>query len=189
MTHSHHGHRYMPDNFRRQWQNPEMILQHIGLKSGDIFVDIGCGNGYFAVPAAKAVGDKGTVYGIDTNEAALVELINKAETEGLVNIKTTSDDAVTTMLGESFADFVFFGIDLHDFADPLKVLRNAHRMLKPEGKLIDLDFKKIRMEFGPPYEVRLSDDKAKELIEAAGFSVTSIEDIPPYTYMIIARPA
>ena len=41
-------------------------------------------------------------------------------------------------------------MDLHDFNDPVKVLQNAKQMIKPNGQLIDLDWKKIEMPFGPP---------------------------------------
>ncbi|MFH0897333.1 MAG: methyltransferase domain-containing protein [Candidatus Bathyarchaeota archaeon] len=37
-------------------------------------------------------------------------------------------------------DFVFFGIVLHDFKDPEKVLENAKKILKPYGRLVDLDW-------------------------------------------------
>ena len=42
-------------------------MANIGLKSGLIFMDIGCGGGFFALPAARVVGESGKVYGIDTN--------------------------------------------------------------------------------------------------------------------------
>jgi cyclopropane fatty-acyl-phospholipid synthase-like methyltransferase len=47
----HHG----DETERRKWQNPEAILSEIGLKSGQTFVDIGCGDGSFAIPAARLV--------------------------------------------------------------------------------------------------------------------------------------
>ena len=188
MTHSQHSHRRMPEEFRRQWQNPEAILAKIGVRPGDVFADIGCGNGYFAIPAARIVGEKGTVYGIDISEEAIAELSKKAESEGLANLKLTMGDAATIVLGEAYADIVYFGTNLHDFTDPLMVLKNARLMVKPDGKLANLDFKKIRMEFGPPYEIRFNEAKAKGLIEKAGFIIESIKDIPPYSYLIIARP-
>ncbi len=53
------------DPERRKMQNPESILIDIGLKPGMIFVDIGCGDGYFALPAARMVGPEGKVIAID----------------------------------------------------------------------------------------------------------------------------
>lgn len=44
---------------QRKWQNPENILAEIGLRSGMTFMDNGCGQGFFTIPAAKIVGDSG----------------------------------------------------------------------------------------------------------------------------------
>ena len=61
------------------------------------------------------------------------------------------------ILCDAGADIVFFGIVLHDFENPSKVLANAHSMLKKTGKLIDLDWKQEPMEFGPPLHIRFGE--------------------------------
>jgi ubiquinone/menaquinone biosynthesis C-methylase UbiE len=81
---------------------------------------------------------------------------------------------------------VFFGIDLHDFGDPVAVLRNARRMLGPEGRLLDLDWKDEPMEMGPPRWKRFSVEKAGSLMESAGLRVLSVRESGPYHYLIIA---
>jgi hypothetical protein len=81
---------------------------------------------------------------------------------------------------------VFFGIDFHDFSNPSKVLLNAKTMLRPGGRLIDLDWKDEPMEIGPSHEKRFSIEKARNLIESAGFRVISVQDAGLYHYMIIA---
>jgi len=50
--------------------------------------------------------------------------------------------AEDTIFCEACADIVFFGMVLHDFSDPAKVLRNAGMMLKVDGRLVDLDSEK-----------------------------------------------
>jgi hypothetical protein len=42
------------------------------------------------------------------------------------------------------------------------------------------------MEFGPPLQKRFSIDKARYLIESAGFEIVSVTDAGPYHYLIIA---
>jgi hypothetical protein len=59
-------------------------------------------------------------------------------------------------------------------------------MLRPQGHLIDLDWKDQSMEFGPPQQKRFSIDKARYLIESAGFEIASVADAGPYHYLIIA---
>src|SRR5665647_622919 len=168
------------DTERRQWQDPEKILSSIGVEQGMVFVDIGCGDGYFALPAARKVGHRGKVYANDIDPGAIGRLHIQAEKEGLNHIFADVKAAEETMVCEECADRVFFGIDLHDFADAAVVLRNAKKMLRPSGLLIDLDWKDEPMLFGPPPEKRFSVEKAKNLITSAGFRIISVRESGPY---------
>jgi len=84
--------------------------------------------------------------------------------------------AEDTVFCEACADIVFFGMVLHDFSDPAKVLRNAGRMLKADGRLVDLDWKKEPMELGPPTGIRFSEEEAIRRIEAARFRTEAVKD-------------
>ncbi len=179
-----------PDDVeRRKWQDPEAILEEIGLRKGDTFLDLGCGEGFFALPAARMTGKEGTVYGIDVSKRALSVLKQEAETGGLRNVRASPGKAEETVLCVHCADIAFIGIALHDFEDPLRVLRNARKMTKPSGKLVNLDWKKEDMEIGPPVHIRFSAAKAMDLIEKAGFRVENVRDSGKYHYLVIASPA
>jgi ubiquinone/menaquinone biosynthesis C-methylase UbiE len=176
------------DHERRKWQDPEAILSDIGLKPGFTFVDIGCGSGFFALPAARVVGKRGKVYGLDTDIRSITSLKEQAAREGHKNLHLTRGRAEELVICEQCADIVFFGIALHDFQDPSKVLENARGMVKPTGKLVNLDWKKEPMELGPPLRRRFSEEMAARLIEAAGFTVETIKDSGLYHYLVIAKP-
>jgi len=152
-----------------------------------VFVDIGCGRGFFTLPAARIVGKGGKVYGVDIDDEILAELRVKADKEGLDNIVLKTGEAERVIPCRSCADFVFYGIDLHDFMEPKKALANARIMLKKDGRLIDLDWKKETMEIGPPVQIRFSHEEARELIEEAGFKTEHIAEAGKYHYIIIAR--
>lgn len=162
------------------------ILTSIGLSEGMVFVDVGCGEGYFAVPASRRVGPGGKVFAVDINAGAVAQLKEKAKNEGLDNLVLDVNEAENTLFCKGCADIVFFGIDLHDFLDPLTVLKNAKEMLKPDGRVADLDWKDAPMEIGPPPEKRFSVEKARYLIESAGLRIQSVQDAGPYHYLIIA---
>ena len=182
------SHRHANDPERRKWQNPEALLADIGLKAGLTFMDIGCGGGFFALPAARIVGESGKVYGIDINAESISQLRALADREGLNNLELTVGRAEDVVLCESCADIIFFGIVLHDFEDAAKVLQNAKKMLNPARRLVNLDWKKTTMPLGPPLPIRFSEEKSAQLIEAAGFEVVSINDAGPYHYIIVAKP-
>jgi ubiquinone/menaquinone biosynthesis C-methylase UbiE len=181
-----HGKVFDGEKERRKWQNPEAILTSIGLKSGFTFVDVGCGDGFFAVPAAKLVGKMGRVFGVDINPESIRRLEKKAESENLKNLELRLGRAEETVFCEGCADVVFFGIVLHDFDDPSKVLVNARKMLKRNGLLVSLDWKKEPMDVGPPLRIRFSEETAVRLIEAAGFKIETVKEWKPYNYIVIA---
>ncbi|RPJ53216.1 MAG: methyltransferase domain-containing protein [Methanobacteriota archaeon] len=141
------------------------------------------------MPAAKVVGEGGRVIGIDNDHEALARLEGRAAAAGLRNVTLAHGDAEETIPCEACADVVFFGICLHDFRDAGQVLANARRMVKPEGILIDLDWKAEPMELGPPLRIRFPEEKAAGMIRGAGFSIESIRTCGPYHYLLTARPA
>ena len=181
-----HGGFSLDEATRRSWYNPDAILQD--LHAGMVFMDIGCGEGYFSILAAKKLGANGKVYAVDTDASAIEKLKQKAATEGLKNITAKVGRAEDTVFCRQCADLVLYSMDLHDFADPLKVLQNAKQMIKPSGLLIDLDWKRQEMPFGPPVAIRFSEEKALGLMKSAGFIVADVKDAGPYHYLVRAKP-
>jgi ubiquinone/menaquinone biosynthesis C-methylase UbiE len=183
-----HGGFNLDDKTRRLWYNPEGVLEAIGLQKGMTFVDVGCGSGFFSLLAAKKVGKTGKVYAVDTDAEAIEKLNQKAAEKDLKNITSKAAEAEKTVFCKGCADFVFYSMVLHDFFDPIKVLKNAGQMLKPEGKLVDLDWKKQDMPFGPPLPIRFSEAKVMELLSTLGFNVESVT-LGEYHYIVTAKPA
>jgi ubiquinone/menaquinone biosynthesis C-methylase UbiE len=182
------SHKFFHDETeRRKWQNPEKILAEIGLSPGQTFVDVGCGEGFFTIPAAKLLGKRGRVYGFDIDEKAIQRLKEKTADEGLENLILKVGTAEEVVPCRGCADFVFFGMNLHDFRDPPKALINAKKMLKSGARLIDLDWKKEPMDLGPPLRIRFSQEEAVTRIEEAGFRVHAVKQEGPYHYLIIAK--
>ena len=182
-----HGGFALDEATRRSWYNPEAILQD--LRSGMVFMDIGCGDGFFSILAAKKVGEKGKVYAVDIDASAIERFKHKAKAESLKNITAKVGAAEETVFCSKCADFVFYSMVLHDFADPTEVLQNAKQMLKSNGRLVDLDWKKQEMPFGPPVKIRFSEEQASNLIRNAGFQVDSVKDAGSYHYIVIAKPS
>ena len=147
---------------RRKWQSPDSILADIELRAGLTFVDVGCGDGFFALPAARIVGKEGKVYALDFDVVAISSLKEKALRGNLKNIETRVGAVEDTIFCDSCADVSFFGIVLHDFDDPAKVLKNAARMIKPSGRLVDLDWKKQSMSSARYNELKRIEQKLEK---------------------------
>ncbi len=150
-------------------------------------VDLGCGYGFFAIPAAKIVGPGGKVIGVDVDSEWLGQLRENGEREGLGNIEIVLGRAEETIPCRGCADVVFLGMVLHDFEDPARVLANVSLMLKPGGTLADLDWKKEYRGIGPPSSIRFDEAKATRMMEEKGFELVSALDQGPYHYLMLAR--
>jgi len=179
---------YHDEKERRRWQDPEAILEYAGLSAGQMFIDLGSGDGFFTIPAARIVGESGKVHALDSSEEAIEKLLTKAREENLDNVEATVGRGEDTVLCDGCADMVFFGIVLHDFDDAARVLTNARKMIKRSGTLVNVDWKKEPTDLGPPLEIRFSAEKATHLIEQAGFSAKPPHDTGPYHYVILAKP-
>ncbi|MDD5604516.1 MAG: methyltransferase domain-containing protein [Dehalococcoidales bacterium] len=181
--------KHKPDDAeRKKWQNPDIILPEIGVKPGTKFIDAGCGRGYFALPAARLTGPTGWVWGFDSNPEAILSLSRRATTEGLNNLELAVGRAEELVVCQKCADIVFYGVVLHDFTEPLKALANAQKMLKDGGRLVNLDWKKERMLYGPSFEKRFDARQASEIIRSAGFTIENVDENGLYHYIITAKP-
>jgi ubiquinone/menaquinone biosynthesis C-methylase UbiE len=182
------GHKHFGEGTIRMWHHPEISLESIGLRSGMTFMDVGCGYGFFTIPAAQIVGEKGKVYAVDVEASSIDRLKREAAEKGLKNIHAEVGAAEETVFCDACTDVVFYSTVLHDFRDPAKVLRNAKRMLKPSGKLVNLDWKKKSTVFGPPLQIRFSEEQAANLIKQAGFTIESVKDLGSDFYIVTAKP-
>jgi ubiquinone/menaquinone biosynthesis C-methylase UbiE len=110
-------------------------LYTAGLKEGQIALEVGCGPGFFTIPAAEIVGPHGRIYAIDINPVAVEKVRQKVKRSGTANIHVIHADAAQTGLPPASFDFVFvFGFSHH--ADAMTdILPELERLLKPNGTL------------------------------------------------------
>jgi precorrin-6B methylase 2 len=140
-------------------KNPYRSLEAAGLKPGQKVMEVGCGPGFFTIPAAKIVGEKGLIYAIDVNHRAIKRVEEKMQKYGLSNIKPILNNAADSGLQEGSIDLSFiFG--LRYIAGGLSnLISEMYRILKSGGIL---SFEKTTG----------SDDKLVEEVERAGFVKT-----------------
>lgn len=126
----------MHDNpFMPILRNPYKLLKSAGLKQGQKVLEVGCGPGFFTVPAANIVGEEGIIYAIDINRFAIMRVKKKVTKKELKNVKPSLTNASNTELPESSIDLAFiFGIRY--VAGGLENVRaEMYRILKPEALL------------------------------------------------------
>jgi ubiquinone/menaquinone biosynthesis C-methylase UbiE len=182
--------KFLMSEKRKQWHNPETILNEAGITRGMIIADLGSGPGFFTIPAAQMTGEKGLVYAVDSNQTmlnGLKENIVKSEVNPNI-IKIVNSDVCHTGIPEESVDFVLFANVLHEVEDRKAFLQEVRRISKSTAYIVDVDWKKVQTEHGPPFKERLSEDEANRVLSESGFTVVKQTDAGPYHYELICKP-
>jgi SAM-dependent methyltransferase len=108
-------------------------IEALGLSSGDIVLDIGCGAGQTLLQLAERVGIEGQVIGVDV--APLLLEIAKRRTEKLGQVRLIEADAQSVDLPSVSMDAVFSRFGVMTFNDPVAAFANFRRILRPSGAL------------------------------------------------------
>jgi ubiquinone/menaquinone biosynthesis C-methylase UbiE len=163
---------------------PKELLRGSGLKRGMVFADIGCGPGFFAIPAAKIVGKSGKVYAVDLQEEMLEELTAGGVPTNVFPVKSEEN---SIPIGGEFVDFVLLAYVLHEASDREEFLKEVWRVAKPGGRVLVLDWEKKEEDKGPPFSDRVPFDKALELLTGAGFGIIEKGPLSPSHWRILAE--
>lgn len=123
------------------FRNPYKLLKSAGLKPAQKVLEVGCGPGFFTIPAAKIVGASGLIYAVDVHPLAIKRVQKKIERERIENAKPLLTNASDTGLPDQSIDLAFvFG--LRYIAGGLEnLLAEMHRVIKLKGIL---SFEKTR---------------------------------------------
>ena len=113
---------------------PRKQIEALGLRGGQVVLDYGCGIGSYSLPAARMVGEEGTVHALDIHPLAVETVRKRSRQENLPNIKTIHSGQDTGLADES-VDLVLLYDVFHTVRDKETLLRELHRVLKAGGLL------------------------------------------------------
>lgn len=182
------------DWWGKLWPTPGATLRRLGIASGSTVAEVPCGNGYFALPAAR-ITDPGTVYALDLEESLLEELTRLAELHDIENVVPLHGDAreLTDHLPEP-VDTVLIANTLHGVGDTDAFVRQAFESLHSGGRLVVVNWDDRPRETttvaeeprGPPTDLRMAPDETEAaVLNAADFSPTGHVELPPYHYALL----
>lgn len=159
------------------------------LKEGAVVLDLACGSGAYSLLLSDIVGDAGLVYAADIWRHGLLHLEKQIETLDIKNVMPLVADLTQPVdIGDGSLDLCLMATVLHDFeaeGQTDAVLRQVKRMLKPQGWLVIVEFKKIEGPPGPPLRIRLSEAEVERLVTGYGFEKHAAVDIGDFNYLMI----
>ncbi len=179
----------LEDPERRKWLPVDAIIERLALRPGLRVADVGAGTGYFAIPMAHAVGAHGRVFAVDL-QAEMLQLLRDKLDAATENLETAEGSAHQTNLPGESCDLVLLANVWHELDDHPGVLREAARLLRPEGRLTILDWRADAVRPpGPPIDHRWPVQKTVHMLEHNGWTVHDYGGIGSYHYLVVATPA
>ena len=155
--------------------DPKKVLQYCGVKPGMNLADLGCGpNGYFAIPMAKMIGPGSKVYAIDIIKVSLESLKSKADLIGLSNIITVwsnLEKVGAANVPRGTIDMCFIVNTLNQSNQHREILIETASLLKPNGKIVIIDWDKNTGGGGPLNHQRVSKESIKKTTNELGIRV------------------
>jgi ubiquinone/menaquinone biosynthesis C-methylase UbiE len=168
---------------RRSSQDPDRLWRRVGLKLGETVVDVGAGSGFYAFPAAAAVGPTGRVYAVDVSRE-LVELVReRAASRNVPNVEAVLSTPTHIPIEDAVADVAILANVLHGI--PSKTVEETVRVLRPGGRLVNVDWKKESTPEGPPVRHRLTAAEATVTLSAHGLASVDSFELGPYHYVLV----
>src|SRR2546425_2428659 len=126
---------------RESEEKPDLLLEALKLKSGDVVADLGAGTGYYSWRMANLVGDKGLVYAVDIQQEMLDLLSKRMAQRKITNVKGVLGTIKDPKLPARSVDLALMVDVYHEFDHPLEMMQAICQALKPGGRVVFVEFR------------------------------------------------
>ncbi|HVU06368.1 MAG TPA: class I SAM-dependent methyltransferase [Candidatus Paceibacterota bacterium] len=172
------------------FSDPRHNIEQLGLSDGAIVADFGAGSGFYAVEAGKAVAPSGTVYAVDIQRELLERLKKEAQRLGAKNIEIIAGNIEKlggSKIREGTCDAVIASNVLFMVENRKNLILEAKRVLKPNGRLLVIDWAASFSQMGPHGDHVIYKDDAMNLGLSAGLEFEREIRAGAHHYGIIFR--
>lgn len=170
--------------------NPETIVGEFGIASGMRIADFGCGAGHIGILVAQMAGKDSFVTALDIMEDKLESIKSRAKAVGLENLETKRANLEVlgnTGLGDETQDMVLLINILFQSNKKPDILKETKRVLKPNGTVILVEWKKDSGGFGPPDALRNEAGAMQSIFISEGFVLVRPFNAGQFHYGMIFR--
>lgn len=167
----------------------DLLFSEIDLQKGSTFLDVACGHGSYSLAASKIIGDSGKIHAFDLWEQGIDELRQQTQARGIANVDARIADVSKHLSVEDRSiDTALMSMVLHDLMrshSESGTLTELGRVIKDQGKLCIIEFKKRNGPPGPPIDIRISPETLEEILIPYGFYVLKSLDLGPHSYLAV----
>ena len=182
------GKAWLDRSEREQEEHPEVVINAMELRGGEVVADLGAGSGYFTFRLAAKVGTTGKVLAVDIQDEMLATIRQRAASQGVTNVEEIKDTDTDPKLPPHSVDQVLMVDVYHELAYPFEVMTKVREALKLDGRVIIVEYRKEDPHV-PIKEVhKMSVDQlTKEMNAVEFYRVKTVESLPWQHIVIFAR--
>jgi SAM-dependent methyltransferase len=170
---------------REDEEQPSKAIAALDIKPGQVVADVGAGSGYYTVRLAKRVGPTGRVFATDIQQEMLDLLTKRLARERLNNVELVLATDVDPRLPAGQLDLILMVDVYHELARPQDVLRRLRTALKPDGRLVLVEFRKESAWVPIREEHKMSVKEARMELEAEGYRFDRVIDVLPWQHILV----
>jgi predicted methyltransferase len=170
---------------RDEWQQPDRVMDALGIADGSHVADLGAGGGWFTERLAQRVGPNGIVFAEDIQPAMIDAIMRRKTSRSLTNVRPILGTADDPRLPEGLHAVLM--VDTYpQLQNPIGLLKNVAKALSPNGTLGVVDFKPDGGGGpGPPKEERLDPRVIVRDAGTAGLKLRRHETFLRYQYLLV----
>jgi len=169
---------------RDQWQHPDQIMDALNIAEGSVVADVGAGSGWFTIRLARRVLPNGIVYAEDIQPQMIEVISRRLQRENLPNVRPVLGTAKNPRLPAGL-DAVLIVDVYHEMEDPVTLLENIARSLKPQGRIGVVDFNPGGGGPGPAPDERVDPQTVIDAAASAGLQLIKREAVPPFEFLLV----
>jgi ubiquinone/menaquinone biosynthesis C-methylase UbiE len=173
---------------RARWQKPAAVLRRLRVGRGQVIAEIGSGPGFWTLRLARAAGPRGRVFAVDPEPVMLDALRRRLERAGVRNVTQVLGRADDPGLPPGSCDLILAVNTYHHFADGPAFLRRLATLLRPRGRLVNIDFARRETPVGPPVDHRVAREDFLAAARRAGLRLVAEHRFLPHQYFLVLRP-
>lgn len=172
---------------REAEEGPSKAIAALGIRPGAIVADVGAGSGYYTVRLARVVGPTGRVVATDLQPGMLDIIRSKIARERLTNVEVLQGRMDDPVLPAGTFDLVVMVDVYHELASPQVFVRKLKEALKPDGRLVLIEFRLEDPRVPIREEHKMSVAQVRQELGADGFQIDRVIDVLPWQHIIVLR--
>lgn len=127
-------------------ESTDRIAELLGVEKGHRVADVGAGEGEWTFDLAQRVGSSGQVFSTEIDVEKLELVRNQTSEQGFRNITPVLASESATGLPADCCDAVLIRLVYHHFTEPEEMLNSLKRAIRPNGRVVIIDFKPGRLD-------------------------------------------